>query len=197
MYINVEYGENGLVTKCNICEFKANKIQIVRDHLWKVHLLCSKCQITFQSKEELKSHMKEQHDSKDFCDLCDYFSCNDRKLKKHGYLNHNICEFCKEVFKNKEDVQKHKSDVHGVEENSYSCIRCGKNFSQNRRLLFHIRHIHEDYKCKTCGKSFSQAGNLKRHIHTVHEGHKDHKCESCSKLFSSASYLKKHTHTIH
>ena len=52
--------------------------------------------------------------------------------------------------------------------------------------------LSKDNKCETCGKVFSLQRNLKFHIYTIHEGNKDYKCESCEKSFTTSSGLKGH-----
>ncbi|XP_062414620.1 zinc finger protein 805-like [Pungitius pungitius] len=70
-------------------------------------------------------------------------------------------------------------------ERPYSCITCGKTFTETSYLNRHIRiHIGEKpYSCITCGKSFSVTSNLNRHK-KIHIGEKPYSCITCGKTFS-------------
>jgi uncharacterized Zn-finger protein len=48
----------------------------------------------------------------------------------------------------------------------YKCDICGKEFSQNSNLQYHIRTHTGDkpYNCDVCGKAFSENCSLQRHI---------------------------------
>ena len=58
-------------------------------------------------------------------------------------------------------------------ESAHICGICGKSFTRNNNLTFHIDIVHEGKKphgCNICGKSFSRKHHLKQHVVTVHEG---------------------------
>jgi KRAB domain-containing zinc finger protein len=62
----------------------------------------------------------------------------------------------------------------------YGCDICGRRFSQNACLQYHIRTHTGDkpYKCHICDKGFSSNRYLQNHIRT-HTGDKPYKCHIC------------------
>ncbi|XP_038145971.1 zinc finger protein OZF-like isoform X1 [Cyprinodon tularosa] len=83
-------------------------------------------------------------------------------------------------------------------EKPFSCLTCGRKFSEKRSMLRHIRvHTGEKpFQCLTCGKRFSLKDTLSRHI-KIHTGEKSYSCSVCGKRFIQSFGLTRHirTHT--
>ncbi|XP_056387934.1 oocyte zinc finger protein XlCOF8.4-like isoform X1 [Hyla sarda] len=78
----------------------------------------------------------------------------------------------------------------------FSCLTCGKWFSQKSNLIVHQRiHTREKpFSCLECGKSFSHKSNLVQH-RRIHTGQRPHSCLECGKCFIKKSDLLKHQRT--
>ena len=116
---------------------------------------CKKCDNTFESRENLKEHMKTKHrksypikqqDERLKCDKCEY-SCID-----------------------KSDMRKHIVDKHPKCIQPKKCKMCEKTFTKNVELERHIKihHEAEPFECEKCGKTFVLKWRLRKHL-SVHE----------------------------
>ena len=87
------------------------------------------------------------------------------------------CEICDKEYKNNKGLKNHFNIIHNLEK-EYCCNICQKIFNVQGELTVHLKSIHanKDHKCNSCGKSFLGSGILKTHINSVHNGQKDHKC---------------------
>ncbi|KAG8546227.1 hypothetical protein GDO81_019420 [Engystomops pustulosus] len=74
----------------------------------------------------------------------------------------------------------------------FSCVDCGKGYSQEWHLLAHQRchYRGQPYKCSLCEKSFKKPAHLRKHqkTHQVIE----YKCTRCQEVFQSDKDLKEH-----
>ncbi|XP_054833898.1 zinc finger protein 331-like isoform X2 [Eublepharis macularius] len=88
-------------------------------------------------------------------------------------------------------------ESHMLEE-TYKCLKCGMNFSDQTRYNIHLRKHNgkKTHKCLECGKSFTCNRNLQRHKRT-HTGEKLFECLECGKSFTCNRNLQQHkrTHT--
>ncbi|XP_021420992.2 zinc finger protein 91 isoform X1 [Oncorhynchus mykiss] len=163
---------------------------------------CLLCNETFENGENLRKHMKFQHDVRTY-----------------------VCLDCGETFQSKSELQKH-SDIHL---GSRKCPLCVKNTSQS--TLQHVQRQQQDsrvssegvnpnqhqrdvdpadgssslaprehetnipqpstYLCDTCGKDFPSLCRLKRHLQ-VHTGEQPFPCTDCGKCFTCKGSLKIH-----
>uniref|UniRef100_A0A3Q2GID2 C2H2-type domain-containing protein n=1 Tax=Cyprinodon variegatus TaxID=28743 RepID=A0A3Q2GID2_CYPVA len=95
-------------------------------------------------------------------------------------------------------IRGQSDDVQSPSEKPFSCLTCGRKFSEKRSMLRHIRvHTGEKpFQCLTCGKRFSLKDTLSRHI-KIHTGEKSYSCSVCGKRFIQSFGLTRHirTHT--
>ena len=118
--------------------------------------------------------------------------------------HHGICcGLCSEIFPNKLKLAGHRSIVHlgkstHSSEKKFCCVECGKVFSYNSSLYYHIKDLHSDIKnwnCDKCGNVYKSKHKLDRHIKRIHE---KMPCSICGKLFSTENNgLKNHMITVH
>ncbi|KAM4051769.1 uncharacterized protein ACNLHF_025759 [Anomaloglossus baeobatrachus] len=180
---------------------------------------CSKCEICFNQKSQLISHLKASqcgkcltqkyalithniiHKGKPFsCPECvKCFTCKSKliqHLKTHTGEKLFLCSECGKCFSQKSDVFRHQIIHTG--EKPFSCSQCGKCFFRKSHLDRHIKtHTGEKpFSCSECGKCFVQKSLLDLHIKT-HTGEKPFSCSECGKCFFRKSHLDRHikTHT--
>ena len=53
------------------------------------------------------------------------------------------------------------------------------------------------YTCMECGRRFTQKGNLKRHVMSVHKGDRPFACNQCDATFGTKRNLSRHISAVH
>ena len=124
-------------------------------------LECKKCEKSFTSEVNLKSHMKYAHSEE----------------------RHQSCPHCNTKFKQEKNLRAHLLNIHGIDQmreryceekdhNIFKCEDCDSTFSYKRSLTLHRKTKHEDkpvYDCKICCARFSYKHKLVEHIKVKHK----------------------------
>ncbi|XP_065333139.1 zinc finger protein 93-like isoform X2 [Cloeon dipterum] len=192
--------------KCSLCD----EIDIVdiRKHNLVFHseFLCRICHESFENALDLKEHTDEKH-----LRACQFCSCSFDTQK--GYelhlRSHEICktpgmkfvpcQYCKETFHDKHELQVHYCKVHLQEiinkktsdgqENTYDveqkCEQAGLK----------IRQINNyDLFCKVCEEKCPSTLHLTNHHRQVH---KTYFCDKCKDTFTECESIIQHIQIIH
>ena len=168
------------------------------------------CEAAFQTKMELKSHLKSSiHRSLILQNLeAGSLESEERLIM----LPEHICHGCGKRFFNSKDLIIHVNQFHSENDQSasnsktnkptYRCTfeRCEKVFELPSRLAAHARtHTGErPYPCRwpSCCWSFRTASKLRRHERT-HKNDRKYVCSICSKGYFRPEHLKSHMLAIH
>lgn len=110
------------------------------------------------------------------------------------------CPECDRKFNYPQLVEEHRKRMHTVQEKSFVCDTCGKDFGRAQTLQVHML-THTDVKpmeCNVCHMRFKSEVYLK--IHQVrHSQVKSYECaeEDCKKAFYTKSELNFHRRSVH
>ena len=126
---------------------------------------CSHCSGSFNSKDELKNHLKESHSGPNDgfqCPLCAKVVGSKAELNSHHQSHHrekpHQCDSCSTKFWNLASLRKHTERVHDKTTHRFSCNDCGKKFYGRHDLARH-RKTHgskPSKKCQKCDKVLRQ-----------------------------------------
>ena len=152
--------------------------QYIKDHTESVtnsETQCFPCAISFMSYEELRIHMHCLHRGPKFNVCCSEClagfpqervtanidatekHCSSRNEKKHDKMHQNAtmvyqCDYCKDIFDNKEEFFKHWKNVHDLKPQAkskptFKCKECFSEFESKANLQTHVQdhHVKEVY----------------------------------------------------
>ena len=111
-------------------------------------LICETCGQTFKRKKNLKAHKYRIHESMpQKCHLCQKILSNEMNLVRHIKDNHSqnkslLCDFCGKAFNRRDNLRKHKQQIHEKTAKKHPCEICKKIFSQSCHLNRHLKNIH-------------------------------------------------------
>lgn len=147
------------------------------------NLLCGHCDEAFTDAAELKNHYTENHhpfyrmqlDSEPLDFLTTELLSN---LRKHGCLRKVKCLWCKEIFDDRSDFNKHHSSQHVMQSIRFAyvnqrsvrfgCSVCRESFTDVNDALKHIRGHSLQYMCNFCDKKVSYSKLIKSHHEIMH-----------------------------
>lgn len=154
-----------------------------------ISLLCTYCDVLFESHASFKMHMDQQHgESKPYrCDQCSKCYGDRRHLIKHIECKHlkkvNFeCAVCHKRFYNRTNWKKHlfthqKTGVACIGANLYRpnksliCAACSVSFHFHFDFINHMNLKHNErspYRCPKCPKGYQDRRDLIAHLKMKH-----------------------------
>ena len=208
---------------CSLCFSPYKAIESLKthkrvDHFQHQPLHCPHCEMKFDIKQNLSSHLKSSHPSlwsggekKYLCEKCDSRFYTSALLYAHRLNKHpigsNICSKCGNSFTSSHGLKNHMKYVH-EDVGSFVCGICGKVFTKKRSIENHEKlhstpDIQGAFKCKIEGSNKVFGKKLSRDRHArdpyIHGKvrPKKYKCKFCSKTYSHKDAAVVHEQTIH
>ncbi|CAO1432975.1 unnamed protein product [Diamesa tonsa] len=165
---------------------------------------CDGCGKEFDSKANLRSHMRRKHiiplgPSNFTCEVCGKGWKQNCELNKHMRTHSDIkysCHRCPAKLASLGSLKLHQETHSHVK--SCICDICGSAYKSSRILKKHM-HKHDSsyqkkFSCEYCHLKFHSTGRLKKHTLT-HLGVKPHECDYCDRAYLSSGDLVKHLRT--
>ncbi|XP_058463813.1 zinc finger protein 664-like [Malaya genurostris] len=171
----------------------------------KIYGRCRRCNELFKTTIELEKHLKKEHETTLFCDICLRLFSNAGHLERHrsyhGGVNPFVCDVCKKQCRNSSHLHFHRR-THFVADQGYRCKYCDKQFSSAGNCHKHMARVHtmeKRYKCSQCTEAFIYTRQLKIHEKQIHasKSYGPHDCERCDLAFRDREELKSHQKDVH
>ncbi len=145
---------------------------------------CGQCHKAFTYKHVLNRHFKNKHANERY--QCD--ECGKLFVQKAGVVTHKKtvhapgrksaaeklvspkCNVCNKAFRFESTLRRHIEGIHN--KSKFMCQYCGKSYTQNGHLLYHIKMRHSatmDFPCVICDKQFAYRYQLKKHMNNSHQ----------------------------
>ena len=199
------------VKKCDKCDIEFEVPELLDSHL-KIcqnelkELKCKFCDTVWVSHLSLSLHLVVEHQSLlSVCDICGEIV---KGLKRHKQVVHEkiykyYCHLCAKPTNDKDNLNSHMINVHGIGEKMFKCDQCDKSFANKHILKHHYESHHVKktlYQCEYCPKTFWMKQYLSTHVRNIHDRVKPNKCDICHEGFFYKRDLvshKKQVHNIH
>ncbi|XP_031828083.1 uncharacterized protein LOC116425040 [Nomia melanderi] len=114
-----------------------------------------------------------------------------RECKTIGVLH---CEYCKETFKLKRELQTHLATNHS-QLSGHTCTDCLAHYESESLLSKHraLRHGQRRYRCEHCKVEFLEKRVLREHVNKCQLSERSYySCDSCGVVLSSKQDLVEH-----
>ena len=179
----------------------------------KFHCLICEAAI-FPNYENLKEHMKLEHDMEYQCPTCHLFFESDSELGSHRSTKHLFaksqtpkkdkynCNICQAEYKSYMGLRVHKETIHeNKAKPSWFCPTCGKKFTAEKTLNLHIAtNCATDGRqniCSMCKKQFESRVQWIEHVQSNHKDIKVYDCSQCEYKCLTKTLLRGHVHGAH
>lgn len=208
--------------KCKLCEDNIENLELLMDHLVKVHdkvihtdiknhiipfnfegntLQCVKCKKQFRYFKLLSEHMSEHYRNYE-CPVCERSFINKQSMQTHSYRHKSgvfKCSHCPKVFDTKPKKSVHERVTHALLNKTRKCSYCDARFSTKDLVQSHEAKIHGAqipiFNCQACNKCYNSQSSLMTHRKRFHLMLRPHKCSYCDMAFFSRIELRSHTVT--
>ena len=149
--------------------------KIIENQIKTSKFKCVSCDSSYSKKDDLISHIKENHASIwSLSNDSNKKESNDKEGKEKSENIGDNMPILQKFDENDGIEDWQKVDMRSVHEGkkSFNCSICSMHLSSKRNLENHVAGVHEGkkpYSCLQCTKSFYGKLVLKQHIETVHE----------------------------
>ena len=174
--IHREVKHEGLVYRCETCNYKTQYRKQLRDHSQRYHekggliFSCTQCPFKTASKTSLKTHMAGKHGN-------DIFSCNE-------------CDFTSTYESN---LRGHKRRIHSKDDSlKIKCQDCPFTTIYNQSLMNHMKSGHRELLCRDCNFVTTHRQTLFKHKVEVHGVKSLISCKNCKFVCKTEQRMKKH-----
>ncbi|KAG6460266.1 hypothetical protein O3G_MSEX011872 [Manduca sexta] len=200
LHIHCEHLDRKYV--CEACGIDFRNNSDLLNHTQDVHSIgeyeCTYCLKKFIKERRRNIHVKNFHESRRNCLLCQETFRSKRERDRHMYATHSQqmpwykCDKCAIKFKVKRLLTEHIRRVH-LKEKNVTCEICGMRFFSNTTLKLHkVRHSDaKPFECSTCNKKFPRKSALELHMR-IHTNERRYVCKICGKAFIQWTSLQYH-----
>ena len=139
--------------------------------------VCQPCGKSFELKKSLQEHNNRLHSDS---------------------TGKYLCDFCSRSFFHFGEFKVHRASHTGLK--PYNCGRCqSKSFASADCLNKHLARcgINNSLTCNKCGKGYSNASSLATHVRDVHDKDNVNKCPFCDKVYNSEGGYYGHLRIVH
>lgn len=196
------------IFKCNLCNKTfANNFNLKRHiltHTNQTPFVCDLCGLRFSRQDNLKNHLVFHSLGDNSCTSCGQQFQDLAALRQHVDEGSNChtrkfrrslsCNLCFKKFSLFSSLNTHKL-LHTNE--SVICGHCSNPYANKKKLLTHIRSVHQKpdvkpFLCNFCGKQYRSKIALDAHV-SSHQGFgKNYVCNICHKNFAQPTSLRLH-----
>ena len=195
----------GIKYDCDEC---SKSVVYLKEHKKRRHsknpkaISCNICDKSFHYDQNLKVHIKRNHDKKIFnCDQCNFSASLNSFLKQHLSIHGDPtikCEDCEFKTKRKSDLNRHRKIQHS--QIKLLCSKCSYICKTETALSDHNRKKHDEtfqrFNCDQCTYSADRKDNLKKHIESLHDNVR-FPCDICEYQATRKQNLASHLQKVH